>query len=90
MKKKIAIVIRDRQEEAFRMSLGLTILDDDIDIFVLDSKLAETENTEMNLEMIKELGLKIYTNSPENAGMAFIANDQLADTLLSYDHVLPY
>lgn len=90
MKKMIAIVIRDRQEEALRMSIGLTILDDAIDIFVLDRKLEETENAKMNLEMIKDLDIKIYTNVAENAGMAFISNDKLADTLLSYDHVLPY
>lgn len=90
MKKTIAIVIRDRQEEALRMSIGLTILDDAIDIFVLDSRLEETENAKMNLEMIKDLGLKTYTNTKENTDMAFISNDRLADTLLSYDHILPY
>lgn len=90
MKKMIAIVIRDRQEEALRMSIGLTILDDIIDIFVLDAKIEETENTKMNLEMIKDLGMKLYTNTRENSGIAFISNCELATTLLNYDHVLPY
>lgn len=85
-----ALLARDRQEEALRMGLGLTILDDGIDIFVLDRKLDETDNTKMSLEMINELGIKIYTNFKENGGMEFLAVNELAVKLLSYDHILPY
>lgn len=85
-----ALLARDRQEEALRMGLGLTILDDGIDIFVLDRKLDETANTKMSLEMINELGIKIYTNFKENTGLEFLAVNELAVKLLSYDHVLPY
>jgi hypothetical protein len=88
--KKIAVIVRDRQSEALRMSVGLTILNDNVDIFVLDRVLEETEAVRFNLDMIKEMGLKIFTNMRENAGLEFIPLDAVADRLLQYDHVLPY
>jgi hypothetical protein len=88
--KKIAVLVRDRQSEALRMSIGLTIMDDKVDIFVLDGKLADTDDIKFNLEMIREMGLKIYTNTKENAGMEYISTEDMAGKLLLYNHVLPY
>jgi DNA polymerase III alpha subunit len=72
------------------MSIGLTILNDDVEIFVLDRALEKTEDVRFNLDMIKEMGLKIFTNVRENAGIEYIPLDSVADRLLQYDHVLPY
>ena len=88
--KKIAVIVRERQAEALRMSIGLTILNDEVDIFVLDRMLEKTEAVRFNLDMIKEMGLKIFTNVRENAGIEFLPIDDVADRLLQYDHVLPY
>ncbi|MGD0883494.1 MAG: hypothetical protein ABSA46_01220 [Thermodesulfovibrionales bacterium] len=88
--KKIAVIVRDRQSEALRMSIGLTILNDDVEIFVLDRALEETEAVRFNLDMIKEMGLRIFTNVRDNAGIEYLPLDAVADRLLQYDHVLPY
>ncbi|GMR19417.1 MAG: hypothetical protein BMS9Abin36_0012 [Gammaproteobacteria bacterium] len=90
MVKKIAVLIRDRQSEALRMSLGLSLVDDIIDVYMLDGKLAGTEQDQLNLELIKELGMKIYSNRQGNEGKEYLSTEEVAHKLLEYDHVLPY
>lgn len=90
MSKKIAVLVRDRQEEALRMSLGITIMDDSIDVYVLDRKAEETEKNQMNIEMMKEMEMKIYTNHKGNEDMEHLTTEEISERLLSYDHVLAY
>ena len=88
--KKVAVLVRDRQDEALRMSVGITLLDDQIDVFVLDRKLEENEQNTMNIETLKELGQNIYTNLQENTGLEFLSTEEIALRLLQYDHIIPY
>ncbi|RMG05141.1 MAG: hypothetical protein D6726_01880 [Nitrospirae bacterium] len=90
MSKKIAVLARDRQGEALRMSVGITLLDDTIDVYVLDRKVEETEENEMNIEAMKDLDMKIYTNTKENPDFEFISTEDIAKKLLEYDIVIPY
>ncbi len=90
MVKKIAVLVRDRQGEALRMSLGLTLVDDIIDVYVLDGKLAGTEQDRLNVELMKEMGMKIYSNYQENEDVEYLSTEEMAQKLLEYDHVLPY
>ncbi len=90
MERKIAVLIRDRQGEALRMSLGLSLVDDIIDVYVLDGKLAGTEQNQLNLELMKEMGMKIYSNHQGNEGEEYLSTGEIAHKLLEYDHVLPY
>lgn len=59
--KKIAVIVRDRQGEALRMAVGLTILNG-VDIYIMDRKLEESDEISLNLEMIREMKLGLYTN----------------------------
>ena len=88
--KKIAVIVRDRQGEALRVAGGLTLADDIIDVFVLDTKL-DKNNTEvaMPLELATELDLKMYSNNPDN-GYTTITLEEMAKKLLEYDVVVPY
>jgi hypothetical protein len=88
--KKIAVIVRDRQAEALRVSGGLTLADDVIEIFILDRKLDKT-NPEIAqpLELVTELDLKVYSNNPEN-GYTTISLEEMAKKLLEYDIVVPY
>ncbi len=90
MVKKIAVLVRDRQGEALRMSLGLTLVDDIIDVYVLDGKLEGTEQERLNLELMKEMGMKIYSNYPGNKNVEYLSTEEIAHKLLEYDHILPY
>jgi hypothetical protein len=88
--KKIAVIVRDRQAEALRVSGGLTLADDVIEIFILDRKL-DKANPEIAqpLELVTELDLKVYSNNPEN-GYTTISLEEMAKKLLEYDLVVPY
>jgi len=90
MGKKIAVLVRDRQGEALRMSVGVTLMDDTIDVYVLDRKVESNADNDLNLETIKDMDMKLYTNTKENAGMNYIPNEELAKRLLEYDHIIPY
>jgi hypothetical protein len=90
MAKKIAVLVRDRQGEALRMSVGITLMDDTIDVYVLDKKVESNDDNDLNIETIKDMGMKLATNTKENAGMDYISTEELAQKLLEYDHIVPY
>ncbi|MDP2239088.1 MAG: hypothetical protein Q8K18_02835 [Burkholderiales bacterium] len=90
MPKKIAVLVRDRQDEALRMSLGLILLDDVVDVYVMGRKLEITGENTLNFETIREMEMKIYTDCKENADLEFVPTDEIARRLTAYDHVLPY
>ena len=88
--KKIAVIVRDRQGEALRVSGGLTLADDTIDVFVLDRKLDKSDpEIATPLELVNDLDLKMYSNNPEN-GYTTITLEDMAKRLLEYDIVVPY
>lgn len=88
--KKIAVIVRDRQSEALRVSGGLTLADDTIEVFVLD-RMLDKSNPEIAqpLELVTDLDLKVYSNNPEN-GFTMISLEDMARKLLEYDFVVPY
>ncbi|MDP2639069.1 MAG: hypothetical protein Q8Q16_00155 [Betaproteobacteria bacterium] len=90
MQKKIAVLVRDRQGEALRMSLGLILVDDLVDVYVLDRKLQATEETALHLETLKEMEMQIRTNCRDNEGMEYLPNEEIARKLPQYDHILAY
>ncbi|MDA8089795.1 MAG: hypothetical protein M0Z61_06195 [Nitrospiraceae bacterium] len=90
MARKVAVMVRDRQSEAFRISAGLIVLDDVIDIFVLDRQVASDPDTQRNYELCKDMDLKIFTNKKENTDMEFLSTDAMADKLTEYDFIDPY
>ncbi len=88
--KRIAVIVRDRQSEALRVSGGLTLADDTIEVFVLDGKV-DRNNPEIAqpLELVTDLDLKVYSNNPDN-GFTMISLEDMAKKLLEYDIVVPY
>lgn len=90
MIRKIAVLVRDRQEEALRMSIGLTLMDDVIDIYVLDKKINDSENNALNIETIKEMGMKLFSNCADNTDMEYLSSQEIGRKISNYDHVLAY
>ncbi len=43
MAKRIAVLVRDRRGEALRMALGLTLMDDAVDVYLLDGRFEAPE-----------------------------------------------
>ena len=90
MAKKIAVLVRDRQGEALRMAVGITLMDDIIDVYVLDRKVEETEDNDLNLETMKDMEMNVYTNCKENEELEYLSTEEIAEKLLGYNHILPY
>ncbi len=90
MIKKIAVIIRDRQAEALRMAVGVILMDDEIDVYVLDKKVAETDNNQLYVETIFDMDMQAFTNVKENAEMELLSTEEIAGRLLNYDHVVAY
>jgi len=88
--RKIAVLVRDRQEEALRMALGLTLADDAIDVYALGGKLEDTDANVQNLELLPEMDVGLYSDSRQNEAMEYVSPEEIADRLLQYDHILPY
>ena len=89
MQKKIAVLVRDRQPEALRMAVGLTLENDEVNVFIMDSKLEDSEAVALNIETLNELNVKIYSNNPLN-NFEQMSTENIAGVLLNYDSVIPY
>lgn len=90
MAKKIAVLVRERQGEALRVSVGLTLNDDRVEVFVLDRKVAETPENATNIEVLKEMEMRVATNSADNPDLEYLTNAQIARQIAACDIILPY
>ncbi|MBI3378972.1 MAG: hypothetical protein HY035_11325 [Nitrospirae bacterium] len=89
MTKKVAVLVRNRQHEALRMSVGLTLEDNAVSVFVMDKKLPSDENTNLNVETLGDMDAKIFSNNPENK-FEQMTTEEIARALTEYDVVIPY
>ena len=90
MAKRIAVLTRNRQGEALRMALGITLMNDVIDVYVLNRKLEDNEENNLNLETMKEMDMSLYSNCKENKNMQYLSTEEIAQRLPEYDIILPY
>ncbi|HEX8948125.1 MAG TPA: hypothetical protein VF790_04135 [Dissulfurispiraceae bacterium] len=90
MGKKVAVVVTDRQHEAMRMAVGLTLGDSAVSVFVMDKKLPSDENIDLNVETLGDMDAKIYSNTSENANLEQMTTEAVAGALAGYDAVIPY
>lgn len=90
MKKKIAVLVRERQGEALRMALGLILMDDIIDVYVLDRNIEDTEENRMSIETMKDMDMNLYTNVQKNAALQYVQTGEIAGLLPEYDLIVPY
>ena len=89
MAKKVAVVVRDRQHEALRMAVGLTLEDAVVSVYVMDNKLASDENIDLNVETVGDMDGKIYSNNPENK-FDQLTDEEIALALADADAVIAY
>jgi hypothetical protein len=89
MQKKIAVLVRDRKHEALRMAVGATLMDDEVHVFVMDDKLVSDEEIYINLQMLKDLKARVFSNNPENP-FEQKTTGEIASMLTDYDVVIPY
>ena len=89
MVKKIAIIIRDRKDEALRMAVGSTLSNDAVSVFIMDEKLETDYDISINLQMLSDLKVKIFSNNPENP-FEQKNTEEIAAMLTEYDVIIPY
>jgi len=89
MAKKVAVLVRDRQDEALRMAVGLTLADDEINVFIMDKKLESNEANDLNVETLGDMDAKIYSNNPQNK-FEQMSIEGIAKALAAYDVIIPY
>jgi hypothetical protein len=89
MARKVAVLIRELEHEALRMSVGLTIGDNAVSVFIMDTELAVDESTKLTIEALGDMGAEIYSNVPAN-GFEVMTTGEIARVLLEYDVVIPY
>ncbi len=90
---KIAILISDRQAEAIRMGSGITLLDDEVELFFIDSVLETNDEVDMMMEIADEMELPIYSNVEKNNlnnHISLLSTQDIHNKLLNYDHIIAY
>jgi len=87
---KIAVLVRDRQGEALRMALGLILMDDIVNVFLLDREFKLSEADSANKELMEEMDIAFFSNHEGNQGTEYIPTEDMALRLTEYDHVIPY
>ncbi|UCE89699.1 MAG: hypothetical protein JSW10_02355 [Pseudomonadota bacterium] len=90
MTRKIAVVVTDRQDEALRMSVGLTLMDDEIDVFMLNTPVSTEQDVALNFELLREMERHVYSSESGEPGTEYLPTAAMAEKLLEYDHILPY
>jgi hypothetical protein len=89
MKKRIAILVRERKHEALRMAVGATLSNDEVNVFILDHKLESDDEIDVNLQMLSDLKVTVFSNNPENL-VEQKTTEEIARALPGYDVVIPY
>ncbi len=90
MAKRIAVLVRERQGEALRVAVGLTLKSDRVEVFVLDRKLLDTQEHRMYLDLLEETGMPVMTNCADNTDLALLTNADIARRIANSDVILPY
>lgn len=90
MAKRIAVLVRERQGEALRVAVGLTLNDDRVEVYVLDRKVADTPENATNIEVLREMEMRVATNCADNADLELLSNGELARRIAACDIVLAY
>ena len=85
---------RERYSEGLRMAAGLSLLDDNVDIYLLNGDFAEADSAdspviENHLDMMRAVGIGLYSNFKKE-GFDFMSGSDLVKSLLKYDYVFSY
>ncbi|MCL4472386.1 MAG: hypothetical protein M1539_02195 [Actinobacteria bacterium] len=88
--KKLAVIVRDRQGEALRMSLGLVLADDEVTVYNLGAPIERNDDNNLNIESLEMMDCKLFSVNQADEGFEQINMQQVPLKLLEYDHVIAY
>ena len=72
------------------MAIGLTLMDDAVDVFLLNRRLDDSDKNTLNIETIHEMDIPLISNLEQGDKVRLMSGPEMAAALLAYDHVLPY
>ncbi len=90
MAKRVAVVILRNQAEGLRVSGGISVLGEDVTVFVLDRALADEREVTTNLDMVREVGLPVFTNVVPPGEFTLAKPEEIAERLMENDVVLTF
>jgi hypothetical protein len=89
--KNIAVLVRERQGEALRMSLGLLLADDKVTVFNLGHQpIEKNDDNTMNVESLEMMEAKLFSVHAADEGFETIQMQLVPEKLTGYDVVIPY
>ena len=88
--KKIAVLIRDRQGEALRMSVGLTLEGDEITVINIGEPIDRNADNDLNVETLGDLDCGRISVNEADEGFEQMTMQNIPQKLLEFDHVVPY
>jgi hypothetical protein len=93
--KRIAVLIRDKDKlyEGLRTSLGLSLVDHQVSMYVLGHEIPTDEAYRENMGFLLEMGGLLYTNvqaSAQQHGFRYLSSAQLPQKLLEYEIIIPF
>ena len=88
--KKIAVIIRDRQDEGLRMSVGLTLEGDEITVINLGDPIDHHGDNDLNVETLGDLDCGRISVNEADEGFEHMTMQNIPQKLLEFDHVVPY
>jgi hypothetical protein len=84
------VLVRERQGEALRVAVGLTLNENLVEVYVLDREVAATPGNAANIDALREMEIRIGTNCADNGDLELLSNAEFARRLAACDVVLPY
>ena len=72
------------------MALGLLLLDDVADLFLLDNPLEDNPKIQTHIQTAVEMEMNLYTNYSNSEPFERLTNHEIARRLPDYDAVLNY
>jgi len=88
--KKIAVVVQDRQDEALRMAVGLTLADDQVTVINVGEPIESNEGNDLNVETLDMMECGRFSVNEADEGFETITMQEVPAKLLEFDKVLPY
>jgi len=89
-KKKVAVMVRDRQGEALRMSLGLILADDEVTVINVGAPIERNDDNNLSIESLDMMDCILYSVNEADEGFQTITMQDIPAKLVEYDHVIPY
>lgn len=88
--RKIAVLVQDRQEEALRMAVGLTLEGDHISVFNIGDAIESNDSNDLNVETLGDLECGRYSVNEDDRDFEQLNIEEIAQKILEYDHIVPY